>query len=157
MPLTLDLALQGGGSRGIALAAAIIEILRRGHGIRRLVGTSAGAIVAAVVAAGFSVDELRRMTVVGAQDDLSLLSECVTEPLVPMAPEVEPTLSRNSADGSEAAHRARAPSALCIRGVGVFRPRRFHLGRGLRRVAHARARTQAERAVANYARRAPCI
>lgn len=93
MPLTLNLALQGGGSRGIALAAAIIEILRRGHGIRRLVGTSAGAIVAAVVAAGFSVDELRRMTVVGAQDDLSLLSECVTEPLVPMAPEVEPTLS----------------------------------------------------------------
>jgi predicted acylesterase/phospholipase RssA len=93
MPLTLDLALQGGGSRGIALDAAIVEILRRGHVIRRLVGTSAGAIVAAVVAAGFSVDELVRMSAVGTQDDLSLLSECVTEPLVPMAPDIEPIIS----------------------------------------------------------------
>jgi predicted acylesterase/phospholipase RssA len=94
MPLTLDLALQGGGSRGIALTAAMIEILRRGHGIRRLVGTSAGAIVAALVAAGFSVDELRRMNVVTTPDDLSLLSECVAEPLVPMAPDIEPNISQ---------------------------------------------------------------
>ncbi|MGA2451038.1 MAG: patatin-like phospholipase family protein [Polyangiaceae bacterium] len=92
-PLTLDLALQGGGSRGIALNAAVIEILRRGHIIRRLVGTSAGAIVAAVVAAGLSVDELLRMGVVGTPDDLSLLSECVTEPLVPVAFDVDPVIS----------------------------------------------------------------
>jgi predicted acylesterase/phospholipase RssA len=93
MPLTLDLALQGGGSRGIALDAAVVEILRRGHVIRRVVGTSAGAIVAALVAAGFSAEELARMGVVGAPDDFSLLSECVTEPLVPMSPDVEPVIS----------------------------------------------------------------
>ena len=93
MPPALDLALQGGGSRGLALIAAIIEILERGYGIRRLVGTSAGAIVAAVVAAGFSVDELRRMCAVETPDDLSLLSECLTEPLVAMAPDIEPNIS----------------------------------------------------------------
>jgi predicted acylesterase/phospholipase RssA len=93
MPLMLDLALEGGGSRGIALNAAVVEMLRRGHGIRRLVGTSAGAIVAALVAAGFSVDELVPMSVVGTPDDLSLLSECVTEPLVPMSPDTEPTIT----------------------------------------------------------------
>lgn len=35
MQLTIDLALEGGGSKGIALNAAIAELLRRGHIIRR--------------------------------------------------------------------------------------------------------------------------
>ncbi len=91
--LTLDLALQGGGSRGIALNAAVAEILRRGHAIRRLVGTSAGAIVAALVAAGLSGDELVQMSVGRTPDGRSLLSECVFEPLVPMSPDIEPIFS----------------------------------------------------------------
>jgi NTE family protein len=92
-PLTLDLALEGGGSRGIALNGAIAEILRRGHEIRRVVGTSAGAIAAGLVAAGFSGDELVNMSVGRTPDGLPLFSEYVTEPLVPMSPDVEPIIS----------------------------------------------------------------
>jgi predicted acylesterase/phospholipase RssA len=91
--LTLDLALEGGGSKGIALNAAIAEITRRGHVIRRLVGTSAGAIAAALVAAGFSGEELVRMSVSRTPDDHPLFFEFVTEPLVPMSPDVEPIIS----------------------------------------------------------------
>ncbi len=90
---TLDLALQGGGSRGIALNAAAAEILRRGHTIRRLVGTSAGAITASLVAAGFSGDELVQMSVGRTPDGRSLLTECVTEPVVPMSPDIDPVIS----------------------------------------------------------------
>lgn len=91
--LAIDLALEGGGSKGIALCGAIAEILRRGHAIRRLVGTSAGAINAALVAAGFSGDELLRMSLGRTPEDLPLFSEYVTEPVVPMSPGVEPMIS----------------------------------------------------------------
>jgi len=91
--LTLDLAVQGGGSRGVALNAAVAEMLRRGHTLRRLVGTSAGAITASLVAAGFSGEELVQMSVARTLDGRSLLSECVTEPVVPMSPDVEPIIS----------------------------------------------------------------
>jgi len=91
--LTLDLAIEGGGSRGVGLTAAIAEILRRGHVIRRLVGTSAGAITAALVAVGFSGDDLARMAVDRTPDDHPLFFEAVSEPLVPMSPAVEPIIS----------------------------------------------------------------
>ena len=91
--LTLDLAVQGGGSRGVALNAAVAEMLRRGHTFRRLVGTSAGAITASLVAAGFSGEELVQMSVARTPDGRSLLSECVTEPVVPMSPDIEPMIS----------------------------------------------------------------
>ena len=94
MPLTLDLALQGGGTKGIALGGAIAEILRRGHVIRRVVGTSAGAIVAALVTAGFSGDELVRLSVGRTPEDYPLFFDCVTEPIVPMSPDVEPAISK---------------------------------------------------------------
>jgi predicted acylesterase/phospholipase RssA len=91
--LMLDLALEGGGSRGVALNAAVAEILRRGHVVRRLVGTSAGAITASLVAVGFSGDELARMAVGRTPDDHPLFFEAVSEPLVAMSPDVEPIIS----------------------------------------------------------------
>jgi NTE family protein len=91
--LTLDLALEGGGSRGIALNAAIAEILRREHAIRRVVGTSAGAIAGALIAVGFSGDDLVRLSQDRTPEDLPLFSEYVSEPLVPMSPDVEPLIS----------------------------------------------------------------
>ncbi len=83
MTLVVDLALQGGGSKGIALNASIAEIRRRGHVIRRVVGTSAGAIAAAMIAAGIDDDALRAMSLGRTGDDLPLFSEYVTEPIVP--------------------------------------------------------------------------
>lgn len=51
---------EGGGVRGIALAGAAAAALDQGITFRTVVGTSAGAMVASLVAAGYEPDELRR-------------------------------------------------------------------------------------------------
>lgn len=91
--LTLDLALQGGGCKGIALNAALAEVMRRGHVIRRLVGTSAGAIAASLVAVGYTGDELLAMSRHPREDGKLEFAEYITEPLVPASPDVEPELT----------------------------------------------------------------
>lgn len=50
---------EGGGIRGIALAGAAAAGIDKGYTFDRLVGTSAGAIVSALVASGYNADELR--------------------------------------------------------------------------------------------------
>lgn len=52
-----DLVFEGGGAKGIAFVGALEEFLPR-HSFGRLVGTSAGAIVAAFLAAGYSPAEM---------------------------------------------------------------------------------------------------
>jgi NTE family protein len=54
----IDLVLQGGGVKGIALVGAVDRLLERFE-VQRVGGTSAGAIVAALIAAGYSREELR--------------------------------------------------------------------------------------------------
>lgn len=49
---------EGGGVRGIALAGAAAATLDRGYRFHRAVGTSAGALVAALVIAGYTSQEL---------------------------------------------------------------------------------------------------
>ncbi|HEX6989647.1 MAG TPA: patatin-like phospholipase family protein, partial [Bacillota bacterium] len=53
-----DLVLEGGGVKGIGLVGALIEAEARGYRWVNLAGTSAGAIVAALVAAGYRAAEL---------------------------------------------------------------------------------------------------
>lgn len=55
-PQTCDLVLEGGGVKGIGLIGAIEEIDRAGYIIRRVAGTSAGAIVGSLIAAGMPVE-----------------------------------------------------------------------------------------------------
>ena len=55
-----DLVLQGGGVKGIALAGAVQVLLGR-YDIHRVAGTSAGAILASLVAAGYTGDEVREV------------------------------------------------------------------------------------------------
>lgn len=55
----LDICFEGGGARGLALNGAVAELERRGLRPGRLVGTSAGAIAATFVAAGYDGAELR--------------------------------------------------------------------------------------------------
>jgi NTE family protein len=50
---------EGGGVRGIALAGAAAATLDRGYRFHRAVGTSAGALVAALLMADYDADELR--------------------------------------------------------------------------------------------------
>jgi NTE family protein len=49
--LPADLVLEGGGVKGIALAGAVLTLDEAGYVFKRVAGTSAGAVVAAVVAA----------------------------------------------------------------------------------------------------------
>ncbi len=50
-PLVTDLVLEGGGVKGIALAGAVLPFDEAGYSVARVGGTSAGALVGAVVAA----------------------------------------------------------------------------------------------------------
>lgn len=54
-----DLVFEGGGAKGIALVGAYEELVRQGHTFGRLLGTSAGAITAAFLAAGYTVSEFQ--------------------------------------------------------------------------------------------------
>lgn len=49
--LTADLVLEGGGVKGLALVGAVSGLVDAGYSFQRVAGTSAGAIVASVVAA----------------------------------------------------------------------------------------------------------
>jgi NTE family protein len=56
--LTADLVFEGGGVKGIGLAGAYAAFTAGGYAPNRVAGTSAGAITAALVAAGYSSAEL---------------------------------------------------------------------------------------------------
>ena len=52
-PLKADLVLSGGGVKGIGLVGAVVALMEAGYTFPRVSGTSAGAIVSAILAAGF--------------------------------------------------------------------------------------------------------
>jgi NTE family protein len=55
----LDAVLEGGGVKGIALIGAAAALEEAGYAFENLAGTSAGALVAALLAAGYTAAELR--------------------------------------------------------------------------------------------------
>lgn len=55
-----DMVFEGGGARGIVFVGALHELEARGHTPGRLLGTSAGAVVAVLLAAGYAAAELER-------------------------------------------------------------------------------------------------
>jgi NTE family protein len=57
----VDLVFEGGGVKGIGLAGAFSYLDEQGFTPQRVAGTSAGAITAALVAAGYSGDELQSL------------------------------------------------------------------------------------------------
>lgn len=57
----VDLVFEGGGVKGIGLAGAYARLDAGGFAPQRVAGTSAGAITAALVAAGYSGEELRQL------------------------------------------------------------------------------------------------
>jgi NTE family protein len=54
-----DLILEGGGVKGIALVGSYTALLEAGYDFHRIAGTSAGAIVGALIAAGMSPGDLK--------------------------------------------------------------------------------------------------
>ena len=57
-PLACDLVCEGGGVKGVGLAGAYSVLEEKGYTIENVAGTSAGAITAALIAAGYSASEL---------------------------------------------------------------------------------------------------
>lgn len=53
-----DLVFEGGGAKGMVFAGAMQEFEARGHTFERLLGTSAGAITATSLAAGYTSQEM---------------------------------------------------------------------------------------------------
>jgi predicted acylesterase/phospholipase RssA len=53
-----DVVFEGGGAKGIAFVGALDVLAQRGHTLRRYLGTSAGAITATLLAAGYSTQEM---------------------------------------------------------------------------------------------------
>jgi NTE family protein len=57
-----DLVFEGGGAKGAAFVGALEVLAAAGHKHRRLIGTSAGAITATLLGAGYSAPELLQAT-----------------------------------------------------------------------------------------------
>lgn len=56
--MNADLVCEGGGVKGIALVGAICRLEKEGYTFQKLAGTSAGAIIASLLAVGYSGKEL---------------------------------------------------------------------------------------------------
>jgi NTE family protein len=61
MTKAINLVLSGGGVKGIALVGAIAALDEAGYEVRRIAGTSAGALVGGLLAAGYTSAELADM------------------------------------------------------------------------------------------------
>lgn len=57
--MKIDGVFEGGGVRGIAHVGAICALAEKGYEWERVAGTSAGSIIAALLAAGYSCSELK--------------------------------------------------------------------------------------------------
>ncbi|MGE3978921.1 MAG: patatin-like phospholipase family protein [Nitrospira sp.] len=78
MPIAL--VMKGGGVKGLAYVGAIKELIEHGYAFDWYVGTSAGAIAAVLLAAGYTVEELENLlTAKNFQDffDASWLQCCI--------------------------------------------------------------------------------
>lgn len=75
-PGTVDLVLEGGGVKGIALVGAICELADAGFTVGRIAGTSAGALVGAVAAAMTTYGEsLTRLDDVAREIDFASFAD----------------------------------------------------------------------------------
>jgi NTE family protein len=59
MALKTDAVFEGGGVKGIGLVGAVSEIEKAGYELENIAGTSAGAIVAALLAVGYKASEIK--------------------------------------------------------------------------------------------------
>lgn len=73
------LVLSGGGSRGMAHIGVIEEILKRGHQITSIAGTSIGSVVGGVYAAGKLEEYKSWMTGLGKMDIFRLMDFAITK------------------------------------------------------------------------------
>lgn len=88
-----DLVLEGGGVKGLATAAAVIRLLECGYRFPRIAGTSVGAMVGALAAAGAGAARLRNCL---GRLDLSRIPDRA-QPALPLISEGLGLLTRSGA------------------------------------------------------------
>ena len=81
-----DLVFEGGGAKGMVFVGACLEFFKRGHSFDRLLGTSAGAITATLLAAGYTPDEMLAALLDKSETGGSVFNEFMG-PALPFRPE----------------------------------------------------------------------
>ena len=81
----VDLVFEGGGLKGIALVGAYSVLEERGYRPQNIAGTSAGAVVAALLAAGYTAAELRQTI---TECDFNSLKDRAGEDWLPLFPSI---------------------------------------------------------------------
>jgi NTE family protein len=81
----VDLVFEGGGLKGIALVGAYSVLEERGYRPQNIAGTSAGAIVAALLAAGYTAEELRQTI---TECDLNSFKDRARKNWLPLFPSI---------------------------------------------------------------------
>ena len=99
---TFDIIFSSGGTKGVAFAGALEVLERRGHTARRLLGTSAGAVTAALVAAGYSGKELAAESAVDASDHGAFATFLAP----PAADELRSAVRKSDSETRQLLHRA---------------------------------------------------
>jgi predicted acylesterase/phospholipase RssA len=82
MAITFDLVFEGGGAKGMAFVGALEALLARGHSFGRLLGTSAGAMMATFLAAGFSPAEMKAVLAEKDENGVPVLASFLARPVV---------------------------------------------------------------------------
>ena len=95
-----DLVFEGGGAKGMVFVGGCVEFFKRGHSFDRLLGTSAGAITATLLAVGYTPEEMLDALGEKQSDGTSVFTSF-------MGPPARFTEERNS---------RRAVSAACLMG-----------------------------------------
>ena len=99
-----DMVFEGGGAKGSAFVGALEVLAAKGHKHRRLIGTSAGAITATLVAAGYGPQELLR---------------AATERLTNGKPRFSSFMDRPSAADFTLEEKAKSTTLEALRGIDI--------------------------------------
>ncbi|MFN4258663.1 MAG: patatin-like phospholipase family protein [Gemmataceae bacterium] len=78
----VDLVLSGGGTKGVAFIGALGVLEEHKHTIGRTVGTSAGAVMAALIASGYTAQQMRDKLFQDAADPKEFLFTFLAPPSV---------------------------------------------------------------------------
>jgi len=82
MPETFDIVFRGGGVKGVAFIGALEKLVAAKHRIRRMIGTSVGAIFATSFAAGYTPEEMLKEIEKRDESDNLILAGFVARPLI---------------------------------------------------------------------------
>jgi NTE family protein len=93
-----DLVFEGGGAKGMVFVGACEEFFSRGHSFERLLGTSAGAITATLLAAGYTPKEMLQ-ALVEKENGISVFTSFMGPPPPFTDEEVAASATRRLLDG----------------------------------------------------------